>query len=278
MSVELPEAVILAGQMGEVLPGKVVSSYDLRDIKRMVKIGFIRSPSDFNGLVERTVIDVTSRGNTVRIRFGGEMNLIVGPEYGGVIRYLEPEMEVPKYHLRLDFSDGTRLSVRITSMGVISVLRDEKLDGSYLYSRDFLKGVSPDSEEFTFPWFRDEMRSRNQQTKPLLVGKDAILVGLSNATYQDIIYRAGIHPKRRTSDLSDGELQALYNAIVGVIGERLRLGGKARFTDLYGNIGGYVSSMGPNMKDESCPKCGSLIERLAHGGGHVFLCPECQKL
>lgn len=32
MSAELPEAVILAGQMGEVLPGKGVASYDFRDI------------------------------------------------------------------------------------------------------------------------------------------------------------------------------------------------------------------------------------------------------
>ncbi len=31
MSVELPEAVILAGRMGEVLPGKVNAYYDLRD-------------------------------------------------------------------------------------------------------------------------------------------------------------------------------------------------------------------------------------------------------
>ena len=32
MSVELPEAVTLAGRMGEVLPGKVNASYDFRDI------------------------------------------------------------------------------------------------------------------------------------------------------------------------------------------------------------------------------------------------------
>jgi len=33
LSVELPEAVILARQIGEVLPGKGFSSYDLRDIE-----------------------------------------------------------------------------------------------------------------------------------------------------------------------------------------------------------------------------------------------------
>ena len=278
MSVELPEAAILAGQLDEVLPGKRVTSYDLRDIERMVKVGFIRSPADFRGLGERTVHDVTSRGNTIRVRFNGGMNLLIGPEYGGIIRYLEPGAEVPKYHLRLGFSDGAVLSVRITSMGVISVLRDDELEGSYLYRRDFLGGVPPDSEEFTFRWFREVMQGRKQQIKPLLVGKGAVVVGLSNAAFQDALYRAGLHPKRRASDLSEGEMRALYDAIGVVIGERLRFGGKKGFVDLYGEPGGYVAAMGSNMRGESCPRCGSAVERLAHGGGHVYLCPGCQRL
>ena len=121
------------------------------------------------------------------------------------------------------------------------------------------------------------MHDKNKQIKPLLVGKEAQLVGLSNSAYQDIINRAGIHPKRRASELSKDELRALYDAIKVVIEERLRLGGKDRFTDLYGKPGGYTPAMGPNMKDQNCPKCGTPIEKLSHGGGHVYLCPKCQK-
>ena len=278
MSIELPEAHIFATQMNEALKAKKVKSYDLRDIERMMKIGFIKNVDDFDDLVDRTVLDVTSRGNTIRVRFDDGVNLLIGPEYGGIIRYIEGGDEVPKYHLRLDFTDGTRLTTRITSMGIISSVRDENLDQSYLYRRDFLGGVSPTSGEFTFERFHEFMHDKNRQTKPLLVGKDAHLVGLSNAAYQDIIYRAGVHPKRRASELSRDELRILYDAIKTVVEERLRLGGKDRFTDLHGKPGGYTPAMGPNMKGQNCPECGTPIEKLAHGGGHVYLCPECQKL
>ena len=277
VSIELPEAHIFANQMNEALQEKKIKSYDLRDIERMVKIGFIRNVSDFGDLVGRKITCVTSRGNTIRVRLDGGMNLLIGPEYGGVIRLVGEGGESPKYHLRLDFADGSRLIVRITSMGIISALKDSELEKSYLYRRDFLGGVSPDSEEFTFERFQELMGGENRQIKPLLVGKEALFVGLSNSAYQDAIYRAGIHPKRRASELSEDELRALYDAINAVIQERLRLGGKDEFTDLYGNPGGYTPAMGPNMKGQNCPKCGVPIERFAHGGGHVYLCPGCQR-
>jgi formamidopyrimidine-DNA glycosylase len=278
VSIELPEAKIFATQMNDVLVGKKVESYDLQDVERMVKIGFIKNISDFDDLVDKTVLDTTSRGNTIRVKFNEGINLLIGPEYGGLIRYHEVEEKFSKYHLRLNFTDGTKLTVRITSMGIIQAVRDEDLDGSYLYKRDFLGGVSPTSEQFTFERFYDFMRDKDKQTKPLLVGKEAHLVGLSNAAYQDIIYRAGIHPKRKASGLSKNELRALYEAISLVIEKRLRLRGKEKFTDLYGESGGYIPAMGPHMKGQNCSKCDTPIEKLAHGGGHVYLCPKCQKL
>jgi formamidopyrimidine-DNA glycosylase len=277
MSIEFPEAHILAKQMKDALIGKKIKLYDLRDIERMIKIGFIKDIPDFNDLIDRTVLDVTARGNTIRVIFDASMNLLIGPEYGGLIRYHESGDKVPKYHLRLDFTDGTKLTTRITSMGHIGAVKDEKLDQSYMYQRDYLKGVSPIGDEFTFERFYEFMYDKNKQTKSLLVGKEAYLVGLSNAIYQDIIYRAGIHPKRKASELSREELQALFEAIDVVIKERLRLEGKDQFTDIYGNSGRYIPVMGPNMKDQNCPKCSTPIEKLAHGGGHVYLCPKCQK-
>jgi len=112
--------------------------------------------------------------------------------------------------------------------------------------------------------------------KSVLVGKDAVVVGLSNSAFQDIIYRARLHPKRKASELNMNERQALYDAIKHVLRERIRLKGKDQFYDLYGNEGGYTPAMGPNMKQQNCPACGTSIEKLSVGGGHVFFCPKCQ--
>jgi len=60
--------------------------------------------------------------------------------------------------------------------------------------------------------------------------------------------------------------------------ERLRLGGKDMWIDLHGRRGGYTPRMGPNLKGRSCPRRGMTVEKITHGGGHVYLCPECQRM
>ncbi len=163
-------------------------------------------------------------------------------------------------------------------MGVIQALRDDELERSYVYKRDFdPTKLSPADEEFTFERFSKMMADHNKMLKSVLVGKDAILVGISNSTFQDILYRAKIHPKRKASELNIEEKRSLYDAIRFVVKERIRLNGKDKFQDMYGKQGGYTPAMGPNMKQQTCPRCGALIEKLSMGGGHVYLCPNCQK-
>ena len=278
MSIELPEASILADQMDEDLVGKVIESYLLRDYERLHRIGFLNKDlSDFDRLTGRKIEAVTSRGNAIRVKLDNGMNLILAPEYGGRILYHSSRENVPKFHLRVDFIDGTILTTRLTSMGLIYAVRDNELDRVYVYKRDFSEALSPSSQEFTHERFSELLSDKNRMMKSLLVGKDAAVVGLSNSAFQDIIYRAGIHPKRKGSDLNEDELYALYEAIKLVVSDRLRLGGKDQFIDLYGNRGSYLPAMGPNMKEENCPKCDTLIERIQHGGGHVYLCPKCQR-
>ncbi len=279
MSIELPEAKILAKQLNNSINGLEIESYDLMDVERMMKIGFVnKNLFDFEALIGKEVESVISRGNTIRIKLSGSMNLLLAPEYGGILTYLPEGGKIPKYHLKLVFTNGSMLTTRITSMGLIYALKDEDLEDSYMYKRDFLGGVSPDEEDFSFEWFKESIGKENRQLKSLLVGKNAHIIGVSNATFQDVIYRAGIHPKRKASELKYEELEKLYNAIKYVVSKRLEMNGKTEFTDIYGDKGEYIPAMGPNMKDRKCPNCSTKIERLSHGGGHVYICPNCQPL
>jgi len=279
MSVELPEAKILAEQMNRELRGKRVKSFLVKDCERLQRIGMMdKDLTSFNQLVNGKIATVASRGNVIRVKFDNGINLILGPEYGGEIFYHKDAANVPKFHLRLDFSDGTVLTVRLTSMGVIQVLKDDELDRSYIYKRDFdSTKLSPTDEEFTFERFSKRMADHNKVLKSVVVGKDAILVGISNSTFQDILYRARLHPKRKASELNSEEKRSLHDAILLVFKERIRLNGKDLFHDLHGKQGSYTPAMGPNMKQQTCPECETSIEKLSLGGGHVYLCPNCQK-
>ncbi len=280
MSIELSEAKILAEQLNNELRGRRIKSYHLQDYARLQRIGMLnKEVKDFDQLVDGEIEYVVSRGNVIHVKLNNETNLLLGPEYGGEIFYYQSKDKIPqKYHLKIDFSDNTALTVRLTSMGVIQAIKDGDLDSSYVYRRDFnTEKLSPLEDEFTFKRFTKLLEGNNKMLKPVLVGKDAIVVGLSNSAFQDIIFRARLHPKRKVLELNQDEKQALYDAIIFVFQERIRLKGKNQFYDLYQNQGNYTPAMGPNMKQQPCPTCGTSIEKLSLGGGHVYYCPKCQR-
>ncbi|HVP92111.1 MAG TPA: zinc finger domain-containing protein [Acidobacteriota bacterium] len=280
MSIELPEAQILAEQMSIELLQKQIKSFHLQDYQKLQKIGFINKDiKAFDQLVNMKVESIKSRGNVIRVKLDLSLNLILAPEYGGKILYHKSGSTVPnKYHLKLNFSDDTSLTITLTGMGVIQTLKNDELERSYVYRRDFSKVASPtDEREFTLESFSKQLTQKKTNIKSSLVGKDAVTVGLSNSAFQDILFRAKIHPKRKAFELSEDERHALYDAIKTLIRERIRLGGKDRFIDLYGKQGRYTPAMGPNMSGKKCIVCGTPIEKLSLGGGQVYFCPKCQK-
>ena len=279
MSIELVEAFIFADQMNKELPGKTVTSYTIANYESLQKVlMFNKNTKIFDDFVGRKIKSVKARGNTIWIKFDKKLNLLVGPEYGGKIRIHENEDTLPKkFHVRLDFTDKTILTVRLLGMGVINAVYDEDLGDSYMYKRDFLYGVSPlEDELFTFESFSRMLSDRNQNMKTILVGKEAYFVGISNSAFQEIIYKAKIHPKRKSSELSKKEQRALFKAVKTVIKSRMKKGGKDKFEDLFGNGGRHIPFMGSNMNGKACPECGSMIEKMAFGGGQVYFCPTCQ--
>ncbi|MFW9803748.1 MAG: DNA-formamidopyrimidine glycosylase family protein [Candidatus Thorarchaeota archaeon] len=278
MSIELPEALILAKQMEKELVGKKIESWNLDELEKLQKSKMVsRSLKNFDKLKGRTIQSVVSRGNGIQVKLDDGMNMFFAPEYGAEFGFHEDKTSLPKkIHLTLTFFDKTLFTLRLKGWGHIDAASNEELEDNYVYRRDFSDVVSPDEKRFTSDWFEEQLSQISKNIKMVLVGKEAILVGIQNSTFQDVIYQAGVHPKKKASDLNSSQVKALYNAIVRTMEARIHLGGKHQFTDLYGKHGQYVPSMGPNMKGAKCLKCKTTIEKLAHGGGHVYLCPKCQ--
>jgi len=158
------------------------------------------------------------------------------------------------------------------------VARDAELDGTYVYRRDFLGAADPlDGRRLSSARFAGLLGEQSRMLKPVLVGKDAIVVGIGNAAFQDIAYRAGVHPKRKASSLEQRERAALYRAMRTVLSESIRLGGKEDFVDLHGVSGRYRPAVGPAVAGKRCPRCGERFGRIAVGGGPSYFCPGCQR-
>ena len=174
MSIELPEAKIFAEQMDQALRGKCVKSCQLQDYERLQKIGMLNKDiTAFDQLVNGKIESVVSRGNAIRVKLDNGMNLLLAPEYGGKILYHTHGKTGPtKFHLKIDFSDGTMLTVRLTSMGLIHAVNDDALERTYVFRRDFNpEMLSPTDEAFTFERFSQLVADSNRMLKSVLVGK-----------------------------------------------------------------------------------------------------------
>jgi len=280
VSVELPEAQILAEQMTDSLLEKKIKSIDIKDSEKLQKIGFMNKKlKEYDRLVDCKVKSIETRGNTIRVHMNKKMNLVLCPDYGAIILFHKSAETLPKkHHFKAEFSDETFLTIRQTGMGLVYSATDQEVKDLYVVRRDFSDVPSPVGEhDFTVDRFIELLDQKGQNIKAAIVGKTAVVVGLSNAAFQEIIYKARIHPKRNTSTLSDDEKHEVYDAMKQVLNSRICSGGKDNWLNLYGEPGRHTPVMGPNMKDKECPACGASIEKIAHGGGQVYFCPRCQR-
>jgi formamidopyrimidine-DNA glycosylase len=227
MSVELTEAHILAGQMNKELTGKTIQSYQLQNCQSLQKLGCVnKDATAFDRLIGGKIVSVASRGNTILVKLDNGWNLVLAPEYGGNIQLYKKQEETIKFHLKLEMQDTAVLTVSLTGIGCIQAVEGTSLKNNYLYRRDFSDILNPLEANFTFNHFLERLDSKKQNIKAALVGKTAVVVGVSNSAFQDIIYRAKISPKRNTGSLTEEEKKALYTAIVDLVVDRLEAGGK----------------------------------------------------
>lgn len=279
MSIELPEIEILSRQMNDALPSKTVENILVDNYEKLQKISFFNKDLTlYEDLVGCKIESIAGRGTVIRIKLSKSMNLLLAPEMGGEIRYHRSADTLPrKLHFKTVFKDGSILTVSLKGYGLIYSSADATLKDIYSYKRDVLEGVSPLEDSYTQEYVLNALQEKDKNLKTLMVGKEAIIVGYGNAGFQEIAYKAGIHPKRKSSTLSKAEMISLFKAIRNVTDSRIKKGGKDSFTDLYGVSGTHVPYVGGHLRGKPCPKCGASIERLMFGGGPTYFCPTCQR-
>jgi len=93
---------------------------------------------------------------------------------------------------------------------------------------------------------------------------------------QDILFRAGLHPRRKVRTVPPAGQRKLYHAIRKVLTEAIAKGGRDDELDLFARGGRYVRQMDRRAKGRPCPQCGTPVEKIQYLGGACYLCPTCQ--
>jgi formamidopyrimidine-DNA glycosylase len=107
-----------------------------------------------------------------------------------------------------------------------------------------------------------------------------LLHGVGNIYADESLFRSGIRPLRRASELTQPELQKLHGAVQKVLKEAIAAGGSS-VSDYVGADGeeGFfqVEHRVYGREGEPCRVCKTPIKKIVVGGRGTHYCPKCQK-
>ena len=279
--IEMPEATTIARQMNVTLVGKTISKFGRGN--KTHKFLWLNHPDEVyeQTLPGLTIAGASSFGRSIHLHLSDE-HMLGWWDAGGKILYHEPGAKLPKnYHLGWEFEDGSAMTYALQMWGGVKLLDQNPTDEDNKYDST---GVEPLSQDFTLERLNQMMDEYPEKTskgvKGFLVATGYVMpnhiAGLGNAIVQDILFHAGISPKRKVMDISLEERDKLHDAINSTLAEAIRLGGRYDEVDLFGNKGGYIRLMDSKTKETPCTKCGTDIQKISYLGGACYICPSCQ--
>lgn len=275
--IELPEALTIARQITAEVSGKKIAEAVRGNAPH--KFAFYSgTPEEYARILKgRTVGEARGHGSFIVTRVGASHALLLGCGGEKILFHHGPESVPRRHQLLLRFTDATFLSVTVSGWGFVQLLSEKDLDAHPHAGR---KGVSPLGPDFTWRYFdglfEEAAGDTGRSMKAFLISKPGVW-GVGNGCLQDILFAAGVHPRRTLGTMDRKDRRALYDAVRSVLAEMAEKSGRDTERDLYGNPGGYAKVLSGASAGSPCPACGARIEKISFLGGASYFCPRCQK-
>jgi formamidopyrimidine-DNA glycosylase len=182
---------------------------------------------------------------------------------GDLLYFNNIEQEPLHSRILIEFENGNYLSyINQRMFGKVDLI--SSID-------DFIKEkkLGPDALFMNYDDFKKTLRRKSAITKTALMDQ-SIIAGIGNIYSDEILFQANIHPKTKINQIDEPKLKDLFNMIKKV----LEFGIVKQ-----GDLDTYPDEflIPHRKKNDSCPRCGTMIERYEHSGRHGFFCSSCQK-
>jgi formamidopyrimidine-DNA glycosylase len=265
---ELPEIANLARQLDQRLPGKRIGAIEVIQPK------CLNLPAEAfrAALVGATLQSAIYHGKWIQVHSDrGWLLLNLG--MGGEILLVDADQLPEKRRLAFAFDDGSCLSVNFWWFGSVHYVVEGELAQHPQAGK-----LGPNAIDVDAARLKELLRGQRGTLKPFLLDQ-ARIAGIGNAYIHDILFLARLHPLRKIPTLSEAEIEALASAIQRGLRPSLEQGGAFYEMDTYGNKGGFTFEqvLVGYREGQSCPACGTPIEKIKTGGTASFICPACQK-
>ena len=267
---ELPEVeTVRRGLLG--LVGKEILAVELN--RPDLRFPF---PEDMEIIAGRKIIDIDRRAKYLLIRLEGDLTWLV---HLGMTGRFGRELEGKHDHVITDFVDGTRLVYTDPRrFGIMDLIHGN--DGHKLLNH---LGPEPLGTEWSGKRLHKSLQGRNISIKSALLDQK-IVVGIGNIYASEILFRAGVSPKRLAKNVSEKMSIRIYEEAQIVLLTAIEAGGSTlkdgQFKQIDGNLGYFPHEFAVyDREDEVCTsvECSNTIKRVVQSGRSTFYCSRCQR-
>ncbi len=216
----------------------------------------------------QTVLDVKRRGKYLVFPLSQDTMLIHLKMSGDLVMTASDSPAERYQHTVFELSDGWELRFSdARKFGKIFLMEDPSPKLESL-------GPEPLDDDFTAASLGERLRSHRRALKPLLLDQ-SFVAGLGNIYADEALHLAHLHPLRRSDELSDAEVKALWKGIRQTLRSGLEHNGASidwvyRGGDFQNHFRVYQRA------GEACPACGTTLVRIVVAQRGTHFCPTCQ--
>lgn len=212
-------------------------------------------------------------GKRVVMGFEGDLYVVIHLMVAGRLRWEPPGKPIPKKVglAALDFADGSLILTEQGTKKRAGIWVTRGWDDVAALDRGGIEPLEATADEFAAA-----LRSENRTLKRALTDP-RLFSGIGNAYSDEILWEARLSPVKRTSQLTDEEVERLRESVVSSLEE---WAGRLREEVGEGwptKVTAFRDDMAVHGKfGEPCPRCGSKVQRIVYSSNETNYCATCQ--
>jgi len=229
-------------------------------------------------LIGRTIKKVWRRGKYIVFDLEPDTRFLIHLRMSGRIRGSLPSPRRDRHeHVCITLKNDTEIRLHDTRK-FARVYIGEKAKGPLeKLGREPLAGTFEAADLLAI------VRSRSRAIKPLLLDQ-SLIAGLGNIYTDEALWRAKVHPAKKSTALSTREAAALCRAIKAVLRKGIKYCGTS-LGDGDNNFFSLGERRGRNgdrltvyqRNGQPCLRCGHMIARIIVAQRGTHFCPQCQR-
>jgi formamidopyrimidine-DNA glycosylase len=286
---ELPEVETVRRGLETLIIGHVIRSVGVLDSPK----SFPNAKADVDKfLINAEILAVRRRAKVLLVDLSTDYTLVIHLKMTGQLVYRGDQVfgaghpndsligELPDRSTRvmIEFMDNSWLYFNDQrKFGWIKLLPTIEVPNI-----DFMKKVGPEPLEadFTLEQFTARFARRSKTNIKAALLDQTVVAGVGNIYADESLWGAKISPKRKVVDVTPAEFVQLYHELRHVMNLAIEKGGSTdkNYVNAEGKRGSYMDFARVfRQEGQSCPRCGTTIEKIKWAGRGTHLCPNCQK-